>query len=161
MPYSATATDIQHFLGPLQNEIKPNGIHFVINQQVCYFSVNLKIKTSKKSVVVADSNCCYIDTIISFIFKNLLANYLGIQGRPSGDAFIQMMSSTAALQAGLDVSKGGCHKKHMGERYVEVFQCSYEEMQMVMMGGTLNRNGIIPPPCLSKFPLLINHQKPT
>jgi len=102
MPYSATATDIQHFLGPLQNEIKPNGIHFVINQQ----------------------------------------------GRPSGDAFIQMMSSTAALQAGLDVSKGGCHKKHMGERYVEVFQCSYEEMQMVMMGGTLNRNGIIPPPCL-------------
>ena len=62
-----------------------------------------------------------------------------------------MISADAASQAGLDVTKGGCHKKHMGERYVEVFQCSYDEMQVVLMGGTLNRNGILPPPRLSEF----------
>ena len=50
------------------------------------------------------------------------------------------------MQAGNDVSKGGCHKKHMGERYVEVFQCSGDEMNLVLMGGTLNRNGMVPPP---------------
>lgn len=28
-----------------------------------------------------------------------------------------------------------CHMKYMGERYVEVFQCSGDEMSMVLMGG--------------------------
>lgn len=41
---------------------------------------------------------------------------LNQQGRPSGDAFIQMMTPEWAARAALDVSKGGCHKKHMGER---------------------------------------------
>jgi len=50
------------------------------------------------------------------------------------------------MLAGSDVSKGGCHKKHMGERYVEVFQCSGDEMNLVLMGGQLNRNGMVPPP---------------
>jgi len=68
------------------------------------------------------------------------------QGRPSGDAFVRMNSVEGAARACCDVSKGGCHKKHMGTRYVEVFQCSHDEMQCVMMGGTLNRNGTIPPP---------------
>lgn len=40
-----------------------------------------------------------------------------------------------------------CHKKTMKDRYVEVFQCSAEEMNFVLMGGTLNRNGLSPPPC--------------
>lgn len=39
------------------------------------------------------------------------------------------------------------HKKVMKDRYVEVFQCSAEEMNFVLMGGTLNRNGLSPPPC--------------
>ena len=51
----------------------------------------------------------------------------------------------------MDVSKGGCHKKHMGERYVEVFQCSGDEMNIVLMGGTLNRNGMMPPPGMGKL----------
>jgi len=59
------------------------------------------------------------------------------------------MSPEKAAQAGQDVSKGGCHKKHMGERYVEVFQCSGDEMNLVLMGGTLNRNGMVPPPGMS------------
>jgi len=40
-----------------------------------------------------------------------------------------------------------CHKKMMKDRYVEVFQCSGEEMNFVLMGGTLNRSGLSPPPC--------------
>lgn len=40
-----------------------------------------------------------------------------------------------------------CHKKTMKDRYVEVFQCSTEEMSIVLMGGTLNRSGLSPPPC--------------
>ncbi|XP_077208001.1 epithelial splicing regulatory protein 1 isoform X1 [Paroedura picta] len=67
---------------------------------------------------------------------------LNHQGRPSGDAFIQMKSSDRAFMAAQK-----CHKKTMKDRYVEVFQCSSEEMNFVLMGGTLNRNGLSPPPC--------------
>jgi len=56
---------------------------------------------------------------------------LNPQGRPSGDAFIQMQNVENASQAAQDVNKGGCHKKHMGDRYVEVFQCSVDEMNLV------------------------------
>ncbi|XP_063155572.1 epithelial splicing regulatory protein 1 isoform X2 [Candoia aspera] len=69
---------------------------------------------------------------------------LNHQGRPSGDAFIQMKSSDRAFLAAQK-----CHKKTMKDRYVEVFQCSAEEMNFVLMGGTLNRNGLSPPPCIS------------
>ncbi|EMP28325.1 Epithelial splicing regulatory protein 1 [Chelonia mydas] len=69
---------------------------------------------------------------------------LNHQGRPSGDAFIQMKSADRAF---LVAQK--CHKKTMKDRYIEVFQCSAEEMNFVLMGGTLNRNGLSPPPCLS------------
>ncbi|XP_030639288.1 epithelial splicing regulatory protein 1 isoform X2 [Chanos chanos] len=69
---------------------------------------------------------------------------LNQQGRPSGDAFIQMRSPERAFLAAQR-----CHKRGMKERYVEVFQCSVQEMSIVLMGGTLNRSGISPPPCLS------------
>uniref|UniRef100_A0A3P9N472 Epithelial splicing regulatory protein 2 n=1 Tax=Poecilia reticulata TaxID=8081 RepID=A0A3P9N472_POERE len=72
---------------------------------------------------------------------------LNQQGRPSGDAFIQMKSPDKAF---LVAQK--CHKKTMKDRYVEVFQCSTEEMSIVLMGGTLNRSGLSPPPC--KLPCL-------
>ncbi|XP_023602168.1 epithelial splicing regulatory protein 1 [Myotis lucifugus] len=72
---------------------------------------------------------------------------LNHQGRPSGDAFIQMKSADRAYLAAQK-----CHKKTMKDRYVEVFQCSAEEMNFVLMGGTLNRNGLSPPPC--KLPCL-------
>jgi epithelial splicing regulatory protein 1/2 len=75
---------------------------------------------------------------------------LNQQGRPSGDAFVEMISPDVSARAAMDVSKGGCHKKHMGERYVEVFQCSGDEMNVVFMGGTLNRNGVQAPPGMSK-----------
>ncbi|KAG1943096.1 epithelial splicing regulatory protein [Pimephales promelas] len=96
LPYTAAIEDILEFMGEHTIDIKPHGVHMVLNQQ----------------------------------------------GRPSGDAFIQMKSSDRAFM----VSQK-CHKKMMKDRYVEVFQCSTEEMSFVLMGGTLNRSGLSPPPC--------------
>ncbi|XP_029464455.1 epithelial splicing regulatory protein 2 isoform X2 [Rhinatrema bivittatum] len=101
LPYTAAIDDILDFMGDSTVDIKPHGVHMVLNQQ----------------------------------------------GRPSGDAFIQMKSSDRAY---LVAQK--CHKKMMKDRYVEVFQCSGEEMNFVLMGGTLNRSGLSPPPC--KLPCL-------
>uniref|UniRef100_A0A3Q2QNX1 Epithelial splicing regulatory protein 2 n=1 Tax=Fundulus heteroclitus TaxID=8078 RepID=A0A3Q2QNX1_FUNHE len=101
LPYTAGIEDILEFMGEHTVDIKPHGVHMVLNQQ----------------------------------------------GRPSGDAFIQMKSPDKAF---LVAQK--CHKKTMRDRYVEVFQCSTEEMSIVLMGGTLNRSGLSPPPC--KLPCL-------
>ncbi|KAI5136953.1 epithelial splicing regulatory protein 2 isoform X1 [Manis pentadactyla] len=101
LPYTATIEDILSFLGEAATDIRPHGVHMVLNQQ----------------------------------------------GRPSGDAFIQMTSAERALAAAQR-----CHKKVMKERYVEVVPCSTEEMSRVLMGGTLGRSGMSPPPC--KLPCL-------
>ncbi|PIK58041.1 putative epithelial splicing regulatory protein 2 [Apostichopus japonicus] len=53
-----------------------------------------------------------------------------LQGKPNGEAFIQMTAQEHAYMAAQS-----CHMKYMGERYVEVFQCSGDEMSMVLMGG--------------------------
>ncbi|XP_064169608.1 epithelial splicing regulatory protein 2 isoform X1 [Anguilla rostrata] len=101
LPYTAAIEDILEFMGEHAVDIKPHGVHMVLNQQ----------------------------------------------GRPSGDAFIQMKSSDRAFMLAQK-----CHKKMMKDRYVEVFQCSAEEMSFVLMGGTLSRSGLSPPPC--KLPCL-------
>ncbi|XP_030621663.1 epithelial splicing regulatory protein 2 isoform X2 [Chanos chanos] len=101
LPFTAAIEDILEFMGEHTIDIKPHGVHMVLNQQ----------------------------------------------GRPSGDAFIQMKSADRAFMVAQK-----CHKKMMKDRYVEVFQCSTEEMSFVLMGGTLNRSGLSPPPC--KLPCL-------
>ncbi|XP_061102320.1 epithelial splicing regulatory protein 2-like isoform X2 [Conger conger] len=101
LPYTAAIEDILELMGEHTVDIKPHGVHMVLNQQ----------------------------------------------GRPSGDAFIQMKSADRAFM----VSQK-CHKKMMKDRYVEVFQCSTEEMSFVLLGGTLSRSGLSPPPC--KLPCL-------
>ncbi|XP_069377835.1 epithelial splicing regulatory protein 2 isoform X5 [Paralichthys olivaceus] len=101
LPYTAGIEDILEFMAEHTVDIKPHGVHMVLNQQ----------------------------------------------GRPSGDAFIQMRSADKAF-----IVAQKCHKKTMKDRYVEVFQCSTEEMSIVLMGGTLNRSGLSPPPC--KLPCL-------
>ncbi|XP_029310284.1 LOW QUALITY PROTEIN: epithelial splicing regulatory protein 2 [Cottoperca gobio] len=101
LPYTAGIEDILEFMGENTVDIKPHGVHMVLNQQ----------------------------------------------GRPSGDAFIQMKSPDKSF-----IVAQKCHKKTMKDRYVEVFQCSTEEMSIVLMGGTLNRSGLSPPPC--KLPCL-------
>ncbi|KAI5620861.1 epithelial splicing regulatory protein 1 isoform X1 [Silurus asotus] len=98
LPYDANVQDILLFLGEYTADIKPHGVHMVLNQQ----------------------------------------------GRPSGDAFIQMRSAERAHAAAQR-----CHKRSMKERYVEVFACSAQEMNVVLMGGSLSRSGLSPPPCLS------------
>ncbi|XP_057710429.1 epithelial splicing regulatory protein 2 isoform X2 [Corythoichthys intestinalis] len=101
LPYTSGIEDILEFMGEHTVDIKPHGVHMVLNQQ----------------------------------------------GRPSGDAFIQMKFPEKAF-----LVSQKCHKKTMKDRYVEVFQCSTEEMSIVLMGGTLNRSGLSPPPC--KLPCL-------
>ncbi|XP_072881987.1 epithelial splicing regulatory protein 1 isoform X1 [Hemitrygon akajei] len=101
LPYTATIDDILQFLGEFASDIRPQGVHMVLNHQ----------------------------------------------GRPSGDAFIQMKTSDRAF-----LSSQKCHKRTMKDRYVEAFQYSAEEMNFVLMGGTLTRNGLSPPPC--KLPCL-------
>lgn len=45
------------------------------------------------------------------------------QGRPSGDAYIQMLSPEDAIK-----SAEKKHREHLGKRWIEVFQCSREEV---------------------------------
>lgn len=60
-----------------------------------------------------------------------------LQGMPSGEAFIQMMSEAAAEKAAKD--KHGVNMiLNNNQRFIEVFQCSGDDMQMVLS------NGIIP-----------------
>lgn len=59
---------------------------------------------------------------------------MNTQGQPSGEAFIQMDSEEAAYQSAQQK-----HHKHMvfgnKNRYIEVFQCSGDDMNMVLNGG--------------------------
>uniref|UniRef100_A0A3B3QFJ2 Epithelial splicing regulatory protein 2 n=1 Tax=Paramormyrops kingsleyae TaxID=1676925 RepID=A0A3B3QFJ2_9TELE len=73
------------------------------------------------------------------IAKGGVALCLNAQGRRNGEALVRFVSPEhrdLALER---------HKHHMGSRYIE-------EMSFVLMGGTLNRSGLSPPPC--KLPCL-------
>lgn len=88
---------------------------------------------------------------------------LRLQGRPSGDCFIQMTSLERALQASQRLHKQVMFSQRgSNSRYVEVFPCSAEEMGLVLMGGSLahthththtrsrSGTGLSPPPCKSR-----------
>ncbi|VDK78871.1 unnamed protein product [Gongylonema pulchrum] len=67
------------------------------------------------------------------------------QGHPSGEAFIQMDSEiSAATAAAL------AHNKYMQigkkQRYIEVFQCSPEDMNLVVTSPPLPPQLILQPP---------------
>jgi len=70
------------------------------------------------------------------------------QGQPSGEAFIQMDSEASAFSAA-----NQRHHRYMvfgkKQRYIEVFQCSGEDMSMVLTGGVGG-----PPPPAVKSPLI-------
>ena len=62
------------------------------------------------------------------------------QGQPSGEAFIQMDSEESAASAA--VKK---HHMYMSfgkkQRYIEVFQCSIDDMNLILTGGVpVNRS---------------------
>ena len=48
------------------------------------------------------------------------------QGKPSGDAFAELLTLDD-YQKALD-----CHKKEMGTRYIEVFPCKKDEMDWIL-----------------------------
>ncbi|XP_055536124.1 RNA-binding protein fusilli isoform X2 [Wyeomyia smithii] len=70
------------------------------------------------------------------------------QGSFNGEAFIQMDSEAAAFQSALQK-----HHKNMmfgkKQRYIEVFQCSGDDMNMVLNGGFQQPSSISKPPLLS------------
>ncbi|XP_030756360.1 RNA-binding protein fusilli isoform X2 [Sitophilus oryzae] len=69
----------------------------------------------------------------SIVFQGVHMVY-NAQGQPSGEAFIQMDSEASAFSAAQ-------HKHHRymvfgkKQRYIEVFQCSGEDMSLVLTGG--------------------------
>ncbi|GAB0087029.1 RNA-binding protein fusilli [Sergentomyia squamirostris] len=71
------------------------------------------------------------------------------QGQPSGEAFIQMDSETSAYACAQQK-----HNKYMGSfgkkhRYIEVFQCSGDDMNLVLTGGLHAPANPSKPPLLS------------
>ncbi|CAG2103057.1 unnamed protein product [Medioppia subpectinata] len=80
------------------------------------------------------------------------------QGQPSGEAFIQMDSEQSALLAAQQR-----HHRYMifgkKQRYIEVFQCSVDDMNLVLTGGIpvqrqlLSPGGtLLPPPHYGAYP---------
>ncbi|XP_028392192.1 epithelial splicing regulatory protein 1-like [Dendronephthya gigantea] len=63
---------------------------------------------------------------------HMVYNY---QSRPTGDAFIELKSAEHAQKASESL-----HKKHIGERYIEVFQCSSSDMRLMLMSGITSNN---------------------
>ncbi|XP_058465504.1 RNA-binding protein fusilli isoform X4 [Malaya genurostris] len=82
------------------------------------------------------------------------------QGQFNGEAFIQMDSETAAFQS----AQQKHHKNMMfgkKQRYIEVFQCSGDDMNMVLNGGFQQPTSISKPPLLSPGMLPTAQQPPT
>ncbi|XP_055628707.1 RNA-binding protein fusilli isoform X1 [Toxorhynchites rutilus septentrionalis] len=82
------------------------------------------------------------------------------QGQFNGEAFIQMDSETAAYQS----AQQKHHKNMMfgkKQRYIEVFQCSGDDMNMVLNGGFQQPTNISKPSLLSPGMLPSAQQPPT
>ncbi|XP_027051979.1 epithelial splicing regulatory protein 1-like isoform X2 [Pocillopora damicornis] len=62
------------------------------------------------------------------------------QGRPSGDAYVQLVSPECAKSATTDL-----HRQHMGERYIEVFPCSGVDIAAIITSSTMNQNKMTSP----------------
>jgi len=94
------------------------------------------------------------------------------QGQPSGEAFIQMDSEQSAALAATHR-----HHKYMTcinpqsqvkkQRYIEVFQCSIDDMNMVLTGGVpniqrplLSPGGSLLPPPYGPYPYGMDHGNP-
>lgn len=109
LPYEAKVEHILHFLEDFAKHIVYQGVHLVYNAQV--------------------------SPMLYFVVKIIaLPKTLCFKGQFNGEAFIQMDSETAA-----QASAQQKHHKHMmfgkKQRYIEVFQCSGEDMNMVLNGG--------------------------
>ncbi|XP_015788903.1 putative uncharacterized protein DDB_G0282133 isoform X2 [Tetranychus urticae] len=93
----------------------------------------------------------------NIVFRGVHMVY-NAQGQPSGEAFIQMDSEQSAAQAATQR-----HHKYMSfgkkQRYIEVFQCSIDDMNLVLTGGVplqrhLQTTGTILPSPYRAYPYL-------
>ncbi|KAG8263385.1 regulation of RNA splicing [Homalodisca vitripennis] len=88
----------------------------------------------------------------SIVFQGVHMVY-NAQGQPSGEAFIQMTSENSAFQAAQQR-----HHRYMvfgkKQRYIEVFQCSGEDMNLVLTGGAVSpvAKALLSPGMLSSPP---------
>ncbi|XP_067054546.1 epithelial splicing regulatory protein 1-like isoform X2 [Acropora muricata] len=62
------------------------------------------------------------------------------QGRPSGDAYVRLISSDCAMTATNDL-----HRQHMGERYIEVFPCSGLDIASIITSSSINQTKVTSP----------------
>ena len=69
---------------------------------------------------------------VIFLLTGMLLLYT--KGRPSGDAYVQLVSSECAKTATTDL-----HRQHMGERYIEVFPCSGVDIASIITSSTINQ----------------------
>ena len=76
--------------------------------------------------------------------KRYMCSFTSFQAQPSGEAFIQMDSEHSAFSAAQQR-----HHRYMifgkKQRYIEVFQCSGEDMNMVLTGGLPAQRPIVSP----------------
>ncbi|XP_053201759.1 1-phosphatidylinositol 3-phosphate 5-kinase-like isoform X1 [Panonychus citri] len=93
----------------------------------------------------------------NIVFRGVHMVY-NAQGQPSGEAFIQMDSEQSAAMAAAQR-----HHKYMSfgkkQRYIEVFQCSIDDMNLVLTGGVpiqrhLQTTGTILPSPYRAYPYL-------
>nr|CAD7406749.1 unnamed protein product [Timema poppensis] len=79
----------------------------------------------------------------SIVFQGVHMVY-NAQGQPSGEAFIQMESEQSAFMTAQNK-----HHRYMffgkKQRYIEVFQCSGEDMNLVLTGGIPTTPGAVSP----------------
>jgi len=122
LPYEAMVEHILHFLDDFAKHIIYQGVHMVINAQVGF---------------------PYLTALIT----NNNPNSNSFQGQPSGEAFIQMDQEESAR---LCAQRRHNHYMMFGKkyRYIEVFQCSGDDMNMVLNGGLASPVAQPPPPHL-------------
>lgn len=145
--FRSTTAEVQQVLSRLHSEpLIPDGPPQTIPQTIPTIPVPPALLTQQLITSGAAKDCirlrglpftAAIEDIMRFLGEH--AHFIrpqgihmvyNLQGKPNGEAFIQMTSPDHAYMAAQS-----CHMKYMGERYVEVFQCSGDEMSMVLMGG--------------------------
>lgn len=117
LPYEAVVEHILDFMGEHSKNIVFQGVHMVYNAQV-------RISRVRHA------------TIRSFLLLVCISPFLALfrQGQPSGEAFIQMDSEASAYACASQR-----HHRYMifgkKQRYIEVFQCSGDDMSLVLTGA--------------------------
>ena len=103
--------------------------------------VLLSLIPPKKTVDFVLTEVIGLSVVRNFYTHHFYIFFFLPKGQPSGEAFIQMSSELAAGQASQNR-----HNRYMGfgkkQRYIEVFQCSGEDMNLVLTGNIAGSPGV-------------------